>query len=264
MRADRDRDKLRTKGPVGWSRRIRRMGKRKRRQSRSVGAPQWVAIAGVAALAIVAGGLTVAALARDDSAQAGAAQVSPPATYGAAAPQLTAVSVLSDSHAYNEGSWWRQTVEAGTISGVRMGAFESQPGASAQVLVERLDAAAARGGFVIVQAGTNDLLGGITPADTTSRIVSLWDGIAQRGATPVAALVPPSNTRADETVELNALIREAAAARGIGVLDVYTDVALPDGEWQDGASGDGIHALPDAATRMAAAAAAQLPALLAA
>ena len=168
------------------------------------------------------------------------------------------VSVLSDSHAYNAGSWWRQTVVSGNIPDAELGAFESQPGATSTTLIKRLDAAAAHGGLVLVQAGTNDLIAGRRPATALTGIEALWDGITERGATPVAMLVPPSNKHGQQTVELNDLIRKAAAKRGLALIDVYTVVANPDGTWRHGLTTDGIHANAEGSAPMAAAAQEQI------
>lgn len=173
------------------------------------------------------------------------------------------VSVLSDSHAYNAGSWWRQTVVAGSVPDAELGAFQSQPGAESTSLVKRLDAAAAPGGLVLVQAGTNDIIAGKTPAEALTGIEALWDGIAERGSTPVAMLEPPSNKHGGKTVELNDLIRKAAAKRGLALVDVYTVVANPDGTWRHGLTTDGIHANAAGSAPMAAAAQDQIEAIAA-
>ncbi len=225
--------------------------------------PVWGIAVSLALIAVISGVALVGPTLRGDATP----YVRPSDAFQEPSPTATVepvvVSVLSDSHAYNEGSWWRQTVLAGTVPGAVTGAFESQPGANAEVLLDRMDGAAANGGLVLIQAGTNDLLSAITPADTVARVAVLWDGIAARGATPVAVLVPPSATRAAETAELNALLTEAATARGIAVIDVYTPVTNGDGTWIEGYSGDGIHALPDGAALMADAAREQLTALVA-
>lgn len=176
--------------------------------------------------------------------------------------EAIAVSLLSDSHAFNAGSWWRQTMETG-MPGLTIGAWESQPGASAEVLADRLDAATARGGLVVVQAGTNDLMSGFDADGAYRNIVALWDGIEQRGATPVAALVPPSDARGDQVDRLNTLITEGAGDRGLYVIDVYSDVATEDGTWAPGLSADGIHSNDDGSALMAEAARGQLESLAA-
>lgn len=176
----------------------------------------------------------------------------------AAEPVVAVVSILSDSHAYNADSWWRQTMESHTVPGSTMGSFESTPGADTQALVPHLDDATERGGYVIVQAGTNNLLSAQSPEDALAGIVALWDGIAAREATPVAALVPPSATRASGVLELNRLITSEAAARGLPLVDVYSPVAAADGDWADGMSGDGVHANKAGSDRMASVARTQM------
>jgi lysophospholipase L1-like esterase len=180
-------------------------------------------------------------------------------------PAAVPVSVLSDSHAYFAASWWRQTVEAGAIEGVSMGAFASQPGAVAATIASGLDeaAAAAQGGYVLVQAGTNDLLAGSSPTQAAADIQALWAGVRDRGSTPIAVLVPPSSEVGAEVIELNRLLVDGAAVENVAVLDVYTPVAEADGSWQAGTSDDGKHANLTGASLQANEVLVQLPALLA-
>lgn len=175
------------------------------------------------------------------------------------------VSVLSDSHAYFAESWWRQTVVANAVEGASEGAFASQPGAVADTIASGLDeaSAAAQNGYVLVQAGTNDLLAGSSPARAASDVQSLWEGVRDRGSTPIAVLVPPSSEVGAEVIELNLLLAGAARADGIAILDVYTPVADAGGRWQAGTSDDGKHANLEGATRQANEVLAQLPGILA-
>ncbi len=227
------------------------------------GMPTWAIAASVAVILAIVGVVTVAPSLRGEAAP----YVRPSDAYATPTPTVTVapvvMSVLSDSHANNEGSWWRQTVEAGTVPGVTMGAFQSQPGADAATLAGLLDPATAQGGLVLVQAGTNDLLSAVAPDEALTRVVALWDGVVERGATPVAVLVPPSNDRPAEAVELNRLITETATARGMAVIDVYTVVANDDGTWVVGMDRDGVHASDAGAALMADTARGQLEALTA-
>jgi lysophospholipase L1-like esterase len=189
------------------------------------------------------------------------ADYTPPATSVMPA-EPTAVSVLSDSHAFNEGSWLRRTIPAGAIPNVGLAAFASQPGADSETLAAKLDEAATGAGFVLVQAGTNDLLVGDSPEQAAAGVEALLQGVRDRGATPIVVLVPPSDTRASRTVTLNGLLRDYATQNGLGVLDVYSAVANPDGTWKTGLSGDGIHASGQGPELMAQATLGQLPELL--
>lgn len=175
------------------------------------------------------------------------------------------VSVLSDSHAYFAASWWRQTVEANAIEGVSMGAFASQPGAVAATIASGLDeaSAAAQNGYVLVQAGTNDLRAGSSPAEAATDIQALWAGVRERGSTPIAVLVPPSSQVGSQVIELNRLLAGEARLEGIAILDVYTPVAEADGGWQAGLSDDGTHANLVGASSQANEVMAQLPGILA-
>lgn len=172
------------------------------------------------------------------------------------------VSVLSDSHAFNAGSWFRNTVEAGKVPGVKMGVFVSQPGASAEVLAGKLDEASASKGVVIIQAGTNDLLSARGSENTVAGIEALVEGVKERGAKPVLALIPPSAERGYEVLDANALLTEYAKANKVGVLDLTSSVATETGEWKDGLSGDGVHANPAGSKLISDAAAQQIPVLI--
>ncbi|MHA7264555.1 SGNH/GDSL hydrolase family protein [Arthrobacter sp. TMN-37] len=185
----------------------------------------------------------------------------PAGTADTAGTAQRTIGILSDSHANGKNSWWRQTVVAGTVPGLRLGAFESHPGAQTVALVDRLDAATREADLVVVQAGTNDILRGRSPQQAAGGVRALWDGIAARGAFPVAALVPPSQTRPALAIELNRLITAAAEERGLPLVDVYTPVAADDGSWAPGLSNDGIHSNRKGSDLMAEAARGQLAAL---
>lgn len=186
-------------------------------------------------------------------------EASPTATASAAS---VIVSVLSDSHAFNAGSWFRTTVEAGKVPGVKIGAFASQPGASAEVLAAKLDEASAPKGVVIIQAGTNDLLSAFGSEQTALNVEALVAGVKERGAKPVLALIPPSDTRGLEVLDTNALLTEYAKTNKVGILDLTTAVAGPKGQWNEGLSDDGVHANPAGSKLMADAAAEQVRKLL--
>jgi hypothetical protein len=63
-------------------------------------------------------------------------------TAGPVAVQSKAVPVhlISDSHAHNAGSWWRQTIGAGAIEGATMGSAQSFPGADSEAITSQLKA----------------------------------------------------------------------------------------------------------------------------
>jgi lysophospholipase L1-like esterase len=172
------------------------------------------------------------------------------------------MSILSDSHAFNADSWWRQTIATGRFPGAYLGAFESQPGAATTSLEPKLDAATSKGGAVVVQAGTNDLLSKRTPEQAVEGLEALWQGVRDRGAVPVAALVPPSNEVPAGVVELNEQIRAAADEQGLQLIDVYSPVAQPSGQWANGLTTDARHANAAGSKLMAAAAREQLPAII--
>jgi hypothetical protein len=225
------------------------------KRSRRGGPLPYIGLAVLAVAAVALTGLALSATRPSDG--GGAPSASAPAT-----PPAVTVSILGDSHAVVEGSWWRQTVEAGTVDGAREGAFEAYEGLTAADLVEHLDAATADGGLVVVQAGTFDLAAGRTPGETATDVAALWQGVLDRGATPIAALLPPSGDRGVDTVDVNTRLREGAEDRGIGVLDLTTPVEGGEGDWKSGLTDDGILANPTAAARMAQAADDQLSRLV--
>jgi lysophospholipase L1-like esterase len=143
-----------------------------------------------------------------------------------------------------------------------LGVFAAHPGATAAALEGALDEAVAAKGSVIVQAGTNDLAAGAGPDAAATNVEILLAGVKERGARPILALIPPSATRGAEVKETNRLLSGYAADAGIGVLDLTSVAASPDGKWRDGLSDDGLHANAAGSTIMAAAAAEQLPRLI--
>ncbi|WP_434770558.1 SGNH/GDSL hydrolase family protein [Curtobacterium flaccumfaciens] len=170
-------------------------------------------------LAIGASALVVLAMHQTRSATAADATAGPIPIYSSA-PDKVAVSVLSDSHAFNADSWWRQTVAANKVPGVEMGQFKSTPGIDTERLAADVEDSTADGGWVIVQASTNELLTARSPEETFTGITALWDGVAAAGAKPIAALVPPSDKTPSAVIELNQLIRQEAKTRDIPILDV--------------------------------------------
>lgn len=214
-------------------------------------------------VAIMAAAMSVLALQHvASSTAASGAEPRPVPTFGTTAEARVKVSILSDSHAYNAGSWWRQTVEANTIPNVSMGKFDSHPGFDTAALKADVEDSASEGGWVIVQAGTNDLLSARSPEQTLDGLEDLWDGVTAAGGMPIASLLPPSDERPAQTKALNVLIAQEAEARQLPVLDVYTSVASDDGTWADGHSSDGRHADSTASKTMAAAVREQLPRII--
>lgn len=232
--------------------------KKKRRASVTRKAKIVASISGLLAAALVFGGLYIKQqeILAANAAQAESYQPAP--VQGVTEIPTTSVGILSDSHANNADSWWRQTIVADAVPGLTMGSFESQPGAETSSLIPRLDAATTDADMVVVQAGTNDLLSARTPEDAAQGLFSLWDGIKERGAQPIASLVPPSDARPAEVVVLNDLIREEAENQGIPLIDVYSTVANEDGAWAAGLSDDGVHSNKEGSDRMASAAQDQL------
>ena len=148
------------------------------------------------------------------------------------------ISTLSDSHLVADDSWFRLTVAAGRLDGYAVGTYASQPGADAET-VRQLAGRTDGSDWVVVQAGTNDLLGGASPAEAFTDVQALVRAV--RGPRVILALVPPANERPAAVVELNRLLREWAESQDIAVLDVYSAVATGDGRFLPGTSDDDVH-----------------------
>ena len=149
------------------------------------------------------------------------------------------ISTLSDSHLVADGSWFQLTVAAGRLDGYTVGTLASQPGAEAET-VRGLAGQTEGSDWVVVQAGTNDLHAGDTPAQAFADVQALVRAVD--GPRVILALVPPSNLRPAAVVELNRLLIRWAEAQGIPALDVYSAVAGYDGRFLPGATDDDVHA----------------------
>jgi lysophospholipase L1-like esterase len=154
-------------------------------------------------------------------------------------PNMKTISTLSDSHLVADGSWFRRTVEEGRLGGYAVGTFASQPGATSEEVRELADQTAGSD-WVVVQAGTNDLLGGDSPQQAFAGVRSLVGAV--REPRVILALVPPPDIRPDAVVALNGLLTRWAQEQGIPVLDVYSPVAAQGGRFRPGTSDDDVHA----------------------
>nr|WP_104279136.1 SGNH/GDSL hydrolase family protein [Clavibacter michiganensis] len=130
-------------------------------------------------------------------------------------------------------------------------------------LTAQLEASSSLQGHIVVQAGVVNLRAESEPAVVANQLTALWQSIRDRGGIPVAVLVPPSNDDASQIIALNTAIVAAAQASGTGVLDLHTSVSTSAGLWAAGLSDDGDIANAAGSNALAAAAEAQLPALLA-
>lgn len=176
-------------------------------------------------------------------------------------PALRTITPLSDSHIYNEGSWFRLTVEAGRVDGYAVGEFASQPGAltdTIRTLVPKVKGS----DWVIVQGGTNDLLAAHSPQQALAGVKVLVEAADERAGSVMVALVPPSDTTGPQVIELNRLLTQWAKGQDVPVLDVYSSVAATDGSYRLGLSDDGVHANDRGARMQAQAALPQLRRIL--
>jgi lysophospholipase L1-like esterase len=167
--------------------------------------------------------------------------------------------VLSDSP--DTGAWLRGTVEAGRVDGYQVGRVATRSGADTEA-IHALVPRATDADWVVVQAGTNDLLGGDTPRQAVSGVKSLVSDVRAEGPSVIVALVPPSDERPTRVQQVNNRLQRWASQKGIGVLDVYSPVADSDGSYRAGLSDDGVRANAAGGRLEARAVARQLPDLL--
>jgi hypothetical protein len=186
------------------------------------------------------------------------------------APQPpAALSLLSNQPIGATTSWWGLSVTAALVPGV-VESFELAPSASGDTsalavsdLQDRVNAAPSLTGYVVIQAGAEDLNDGALPSVVATEVQALWQAVATKGATPVVALVSPSDENGAEVIELNGLLQTAAATAGLGVLDLYSPVAAPNGSWETTFSDDGAAPNTAGSEALAQSAIAQLPPLTA-
>ena len=164
------------------------------------------------------------------------------------ATPLATVSLLGDRTSAAPDSWWKK-LAASQIAGVAVaGAVVSAPadGTSNTTVAElqsKIDAiTAALSGYVIVQAGSADVAEGTASRTVAASVQNLWKAVSIRGATPVVALLPPSDENAESVTAVNELLTAAASAEGYPVLDLHTAVAAANGTWAAGYSDDGVAA----------------------
>lgn len=199
-----------------------------------------------------------------------------PTSFGLATPTPTvapttaepaAVSLLGDQNALASDSWWSRSVAASSVSGVAAASvlgsttIAESPLTVAE-LQQTVDTTTTLTGYVIVQAGSTDIAEGALPTTVASSVENLWKAVAIRGATPIVALVPPSDDQAENVVALNDLLQAAAVAADYTVLDLNTPIAASNGTWATGLSSDGVIANSQGSQILAEAVAAQLPTLV--
>jgi lysophospholipase L1-like esterase len=175
----------------------------------------------------------------------------------------TVVSVLGDSHSGAPDSWYRLSVADSLVPGASPGILSSHAGRTSLELRAWVGEATARGGVVLVQAGTNDILrDGAPPAGAAAGVELLVRDVLARHVRAVLVSVPPSAVHGTSTVQLNRILRAWAGVHGVPWLDVTSPVTAPDGTWLPGLSSDGVHANEAGGALMALAVRDQLPGLL--
>jgi lysophospholipase L1-like esterase len=113
------------------------------------------------------------------------------------------------------------------------------------------DVAARHPQQVVLLGGTNDIFQRVPIDVTTLRLADMI--VRAKALAPVVRIgtIPPFNdpARRGDVDELNARIRQLAAAEHIGLVDFYAAVALH-GSYRPGWTDDGIHPTPTAARAM--------------
>lgn len=185
-------------------------------------------------------------------------------TPSATVEEPAVVSLLSNATVGEVDSWWALSIGREQVAGVVAGSVSTSRGGegSIQDMQNSLAAAESLTGFVIVQAGSLEVRNGIAASEVASGIEALWQSVRDRGATPIASLLPPSDDDSAATVELNNLLASAASSKSIGVLDLHKSVATQTGAWATGLSGDGVNPNAEGSRALAQATAQQLPALV--
>jgi acyl-CoA thioesterase-1 len=97
---------------------------------------------------------------------------------------------------------------------------------------------------VFVLGGTNDLLGGIPPGETTANLREIVDRSREAGADVYLGTIPPQEAvpqAAAATEQLNAAIVALAGQLDVPVLDFHAALVDSDGSYRDGLFADLVH-----------------------
>ncbi|WP_202565983.1 SGNH/GDSL hydrolase family protein [Agreia sp. COWG] len=177
------------------------------------------------------------------------------------------VLLLGDQNSAGAESWWAQSIGASKLGGVQpsaqLGVAQvSESPVTVTELQQKIDATTSLTGYVIVQAGSTDIANGVSSAAIAAQVENLWKAVTIRGATPIVALVPPSDDEPETVVAVNDALKTAAATAGYGVLDLNASVASTNGTWATGFSDDGVVANAQGSRALADAVVSQLPALV--
>jgi acyl-CoA thioesterase-1 len=97
---------------------------------------------------------------------------------------------------------------------------------------------------VFILGGTNDLLGGIPPAETIANLRAIVEGSREAGADVYVGTIPPQEAvplAAAPTEQLNAAIVALAEQLDVPVLDFHAALVESDGSYRDGLFADLVH-----------------------
>jgi lysophospholipase L1-like esterase len=128
-------------------------------------------------------------------------------------------------------------------SGVSYVANKGIKGNTTEQMLRRLDAdvIALKPQRVMVIAGTNDILRA-PDLPTIDNLEQMKDRITAAGITPIFGLLPPNNTRPEETMRLNTEIRSWATRERVQLIDYWTPLSDATGHYRPGLSQeDGVH-----------------------
>lgn len=112
-----------------------------------------------------------------------------------------------------------------------------------------------RPGYVIVQLGVNDVIGGATAAQISDNLKTIAERVLAQGIMPVmCGIAPLSSTNTAQKAALfgaNQAMKDHAIRHGYPFVDWFAHVAdASSGDWRTGYSSDGTHPLTPAAVTM--------------
>lgn len=163
-----------------------------------------------------------------------------------------ATAALGDGLVNDDDGWYRILVAAAD-GPVRDVLNAGVPGQTAAQVATRVDMVLqAEPQVVLVQAGTNDLLRGISQESTLTALRGVITRLQEAGAVPILVTVPPSDALAARVDPLNAALATLGTELSALVLDPWDVVRQSDGSWVTGTSEDGVEPTAETSQRAAA------------
>lgn len=222
---------------------------------------QYVALAALTAIALV---LVVMAFTRTTPHGSGANdRPSPGVSATDAPPQLRTVFVgdsitAADTPGFDSGSGagsWVRYARADEKSPWAELANVGVGGETTTSMRDRFaaDALSRNPEAVVIMAGTNDVSQGVPVETTLDNIEAMVTAAREAGSEVWLISAPPSNENGEGVRALTDAERNLAAQLGVPFIDVFSDLAQPDGSWPEGYTEDGTHPTLAGAQALAAA-----------